>query len=159
MADASAKAMSPKRVLVMGLGAGGTAIVADALGDRLFVKDGRDTSANAEYYRGLVEVGGALLLGKVIYKWTPDLAVGVAIGGAGAGVARMAEKAEVAKSIRNLLDGTRDGTRNRPLPALPAAGATTTTTTTVGTPQQLSAGSAFSNGGFGVVTRERLNVR
>lgn len=155
MADISAK-----RVIIMGVSAGGGVVLSDAIGDRLFVKNGRDTSANAEYYRGAAQIGLSLAAGKLVSKWSMDAGLGLGIGGAGAGVVRIAEKAEIAKKLRNLVDGSGNGSRTIPLPyvapaaqlpapaaAAPAAGS--------GAAQPLTAARGVNNG-LGVVTKRVL---
>ncbi len=121
-------ARTGKRVVVIGVVGGAYMIASDQVVDGWFQDStGMDTSKNAPYYRALVQGGGGLLLGAVTWKYSRDVAMGfMAGGGVGAGL-RVAEELDVAKKLRDLVDGDGDGTRRTTRRYVPPATTTTTT--------------------------------
>lgn len=96
-------------VLVVGATAAVTKVGTDALVMRLFVRAASETPRTAdeekmvEVYRGGVQVVGGLLIGKLLYKSAPKVAIGVAVGGVAGGVLRVMDAYDWDTSITDAL--------------------------------------------------------
>jgi len=115
MATLTIMGQPPKKVLVYVLMTGGTATVAkfagDALGNRLFVQTAAEAASNPrnadtqkmfQLYRGLVVIGGGLLAGKVLWKFSRPIAFGLAAGATVSGLDRIATVYDVKRQVKNL---------------------------------------------------------
>jgi hypothetical protein len=104
-----------KKVAVYVLMVGGTATVAkfagDSLGNRLFVQTAAEAASNPrnadsqkmfQLYRGLVIIGGGLLAGKVLWKFSRPIAFGMAAGATVSGLDRIATTYDIKRQVKNL---------------------------------------------------------
>ena len=128
MAGMMIMGMAPKRAAVVVLITGGTAAVAkfagDTLGDRLFLQTAAEAASNPrdaderkmiQLYRGLAVGAGALLIGKVLWRYTKPVAVGIAAGGVVSGLDRIFTVYGVKRTVTNLFRAS-----NNQIPALAA---------------------------------------
>lgn len=107
--------MAPKKAAVFVLITGGTATVTkfagDAIGDRLFVQSTADATAHprdadaqkmVQLYRGLAVGAGGVFLGKMLYKYTRPVAIGIAAGAVVSGLDRILTVYDVKRQVKNL---------------------------------------------------------
>lgn len=80
------------RGLLIGGAAGATAVVAGRYWTRdMFIADDGSEDENARMKRGGVKIVGAVAIASMIRKWSPEAALGVALGGVVDGVADIIE--------------------------------------------------------------------
>ena len=119
-----------KRSAVLAGSAGLGIVVSEALVDKFISDDVDDEETDmdeAEMWRGALMVGMGLVGGRVLYRWSRDAAVGVAVGVAGMGAYRIADGLGWVTTARGWF-GLEEGEGEEELPA------TTSTTTTTSTP-------------------------
>jgi len=109
MAESSGGAIVPqkldaaalKRVAVMGASGAAYVLVSDGLVDEKFADND-----SPELMRGVVQIGAALVLAKLIGKYDRDVAIGVGVGGAVSGGVRLMKHWQVDQDLRNALRQT-----------------------------------------------------
>lgn len=80
------------RGLLIGGAAGATAVVAGRYWTRdMFIGDDGAEDENARMKRGGVKIVGAIAVASIVRKWSPEAALGVALGGVVDGVADIIE--------------------------------------------------------------------
>lgn len=115
MAQMMLMGMPAKKAVGYVLITGGTATLSkfagDALGDKLFTQTAteaaahpRDASAQRmiQLYRGGIIAGAGLLVGKVVWKWSRPIAVGIAAGMVVSGFDRVLTVYDVKRQVKNL---------------------------------------------------------
>jgi len=82
----------PVKRLLIGGGAGvATLLVSDALVEKYITPGENETEADVEVMRGAVQIIGGVGLGYALRNWSPDLALGLAVGGVVGGGLRIAQ--------------------------------------------------------------------
>lgn len=130
-----------KRYLIIGGVGAAYAIASDQYVDGMFQDDrGMDTSLSSPLYRALVQFTVGLLIGRLLWRFSRDAAMGAMGGGAVRAVMRVLDDADISQRLRDLVDGDRGNGAPRTTRAYVAPGTTPTPTTTPRTGSGLDSG-------------------
>ena len=82
----------PVKRLLIGGGVGvATLLISDQIVEKYITPSGSETEADVETMRGAAQIVGGLAVGYMVRNWSPDVALGIAVGGVVGGGLRIAQ--------------------------------------------------------------------
>ena len=121
MAGMQIMGQTPQKAVTYVLMIGGSATLAkfatDSLTSKLFVQTAAEETSSprstdqrkmVQLYRGLIAIGGGLLVGKMLWRYSRPLAFGLTTGAVISGIDRIATTYDIKRQVKNLFLSSAD---------------------------------------------------